>query len=985
MSNQVPRSASPYGPNGVSYPGYPPFLPGPMLRHIRDTNDPHNTAGVVKSWVESMHYVNEARLSQAVGGLMPRFTASSPISISGSVMSLMTDVAPTRNSGRIVLSGDLWEYLRDRFRGGVHYRGQVPTYADLPESPEEGDLWNVQATDENYIWNGTAWDKLGSVLDANSKVDKPSQATYGHLVVLTSTGNILDAGVSPDDFVRASGGSMTGVLSLPEVNVGGARYLASSHRETVGGVEYVQTFPHASGTVALSGEVSQLDSALRSWASDTFLRLASTATATVTTPLALASASASSLSASAFHMSDPAAFTLGESRTALADWVDARADARSVSLDRLVAGTENPTVPAALLPSYVDDVLEYPDYAHFPAQGESGKIYVDLEANLTYRWTGSQYTEISKSLALGETALTAYRGDRGKAAYEHATNDGAAVSASGFLKVTVNSAGHVTATEVVTAADVAAAGGVTSVNGVAPDEGGDVPVTRVPLADNLYSPQTETDAVAYLRRTTAGSQSVASGDSELSRVLGNVVLPQRTPASLAVADQGEAVAASSGTATVPQGEYDLRWRGSSWYLGETGVEPQQLSAYALEWTGGRPLAGSAIAVEVGPGGSVISVSTTHPQKTLSVVSAARFSEAVGGEGGAYVVARVLIARIPAGTEAPGLAVWKMTDATHFVTVASATLDECAETLGVEMTGSDEPDDGDMFDVTSVAPSLGTMTVAKPTAFRAVGFNAFDRATMYDAQSGVATVPFIGGLTGGWTVSGGGVTAVAWTDGTQLVPLSPDPSSGIPGFPVYNHASDGWLAITASDPDTLCVHPRWSGRGAWTEDGQADWQPYAASVIEIPQVKDYGLAAVGSVRDEIDFRSKVHVQRVGMLPYSAENLASLPGIFGRPVVEGTDYVYDSTYIFYVLATPVTTPLPGSASGAYQANDWGTEEFVGSPCAVYARHVYGSNLRGDLRTDTLRKSAQTLSQSEKAQVWQNIGLGGIGEILDFINGD
>lgn len=72
-------------------------------------------------------------------------------------------------------------------------------------------------------------------------------------------------------------------------------------------------------------------------------------------------------------------------------------------------------VPSAQLPSYVDDVLEYADFSSFPATGESGKIYVAKNTNLTYRWGGTNYVEISASLALGETASTAYAGDKGKA------------------------------------------------------------------------------------------------------------------------------------------------------------------------------------------------------------------------------------------------------------------------------------------------------------------------------------------------------------------------------------------------------------------------------------------------------------------------------------------------------------------------------------------------------------------------------------------
>ena len=80
---------------------------------------------------------------------------------------------------------------------------------------------------------------------------------------------------------------------------------------------------------------------------------------------------------------------------------------------------ENGLVPSAQLPSYVDDVLEYDKLASFPAAGEAGKIYVAQDTNKTYRWSGTAYVEISASLALGETSSTAYRGDRGKIAYDH--------------------------------------------------------------------------------------------------------------------------------------------------------------------------------------------------------------------------------------------------------------------------------------------------------------------------------------------------------------------------------------------------------------------------------------------------------------------------------------------------------------------------------------------------------------------------------------
>lgn len=72
-------------------------------------------------------------------------------------------------------------------------------------------------------------------------------------------------------------------------------------------------------------------------------------------------------------------------------------------------------VPSSQLPSYVDDILEYSSLSNFPATGESGKIYVAIDTNKTYRWGSSSYVEISASLALGETDSTAYSGAAGKA------------------------------------------------------------------------------------------------------------------------------------------------------------------------------------------------------------------------------------------------------------------------------------------------------------------------------------------------------------------------------------------------------------------------------------------------------------------------------------------------------------------------------------------------------------------------------------------
>ena len=165
--------------------------------------------------------------------------------------------------------------------------------------------------------------------------------------------------------------------------------------------------------------------------------------------------------------------------------------------DGVYAPLSSGKIPSSYLPSFVDDVIEgtydsatsFKDTSGAAVTGESGKIYVDTTSNKTYRWSGSAFVEISASLALGETSATAYRGDRGKVAYDHsqathARTDATATAASstngnikingsevtvythpaytakssGFYKITVDATGHVSAVTAVTKADITGLG-----------------------------------------------------------------------------------------------------------------------------------------------------------------------------------------------------------------------------------------------------------------------------------------------------------------------------------------------------------------------------------------------------------------------------------------------------------------------------------------------------------------------------------------------
>ena len=131
----------------------------------------------------------------------------------------------------------------------------------------------------------------------------------------------------------------------------------------------------------------------------------------------------------------------------------------------------NGKVPSSQLPSYVDDVKEgylnsadgkFYEESTYETEitPEADKIYVDKATNITYRWSGSAFVPIGSDLALGETSTTAYRGDRGKAAYDHASdaNKISTATASGFYKVAATAEGHVSSLTAVTKADITALG-----------------------------------------------------------------------------------------------------------------------------------------------------------------------------------------------------------------------------------------------------------------------------------------------------------------------------------------------------------------------------------------------------------------------------------------------------------------------------------------------------------------------------------------------
>ena len=111
-------------------------------------------------------------------------TAFVQTAISGKQDTLTFDSTPTSGSSNPVTSGGIHTALgnyvlsttaestyakKSDITSMYKYKGSVATVSDLPSTGQTvGDVYNVESTDMNYAWNGTAWDLLGSIFQITS-------------------------------------------------------------------------------------------------------------------------------------------------------------------------------------------------------------------------------------------------------------------------------------------------------------------------------------------------------------------------------------------------------------------------------------------------------------------------------------------------------------------------------------------------------------------------------------------------------------------------------------------------------------------------------------------------------------------------------------------------------------------------------------------------------------------------------------------------
>lgn len=503
---------------------------------------------------------------------------------------------------------------------------------------------------------------------------------------------------------------------------------------------------------------------------------------------------------------------------------------------------------------------------------------------------------------------------------------------------------------------------VSSVNG----QTGDVIINRVPLADNLYSPDNQEMYDAFIFRTSGGAASINSGEAELVHIDGNMIAVGRvneelsissSPGISATLDRAAWLASPLGSST---GDHVFSYANGEWTLSGSPVD---LADYGIS-TSDIPIPVETLEINA-TGELEVSIDSEAWNDSALAEAAGTYVFSYDGEAWTYAAEPVDLADYGISIDGG--------EAQEFdaITVVYAPPVILSYTVTVHY----------------VAMIRGTLVVAAPTAFRSIGLNQFDKAhnildgytinasgnVVASAGSYVCWVHAVGGLTDGYTV---------FSDSSNIVRvgfLATVPNAGTTGISLVaadaettyiTPQADGYICVATTDINSLCVHPRWSGY----ED--STFEDYEESVIPIPTVdKDnnalptatYGMPRLGGVFDTLNLDQGTYIQRIGRLAYSAAALETVEAM-------GVDYDYDATNIFYVLASPVTYALAVTVSDGYIVADFGTEEFIGSDVPVYAQNLYGQNLRDKLRTDvvTISKMDQTLSAAQLAQFIENLGL-------------
>ena len=536
---------------------------------------------------------------------------------------------------------------------------------------------------------------------------------------------------------------------------------------------------------------------------------------------------------------------------------------------------------------------------------------------------------------------------------------------------------------------------VKSVNSITPDPSGNIQLTHVRIAENLASDDAQDIYGEFIERTTGGSASLTDGKSWIGIMEGNsirtgyspeqksvqVMNMPRTPitasivwndfrvavnflttnkifsydgtdwsddpedygitvtgypisgdtisVSLTAKSESYNVVSDAGiTVSIDWSTYESAYEISpvGFFSYASGEWSQSLNTYGITVTG-NPMDGDVINVSYTPEVHAMYVNpATRGAEVVAYVNWDTFKETVSGEDSTITITY--------GTD------W------------SASLND----YGVSISGG--PIKGDQIILYFTNEVRGSIVNATPTRFVSTGWN------LYDNNAGYARVLKYSD-THGFKIEG---TYTGITFATT--PVGETSSIAVDSDGNFNIPSDGYVIVSGGNAYNTCIYMTWSD---WTEGTPLEFADYYESALDLTSLMQatfpYGLCAVGSTCDDIDFANKIANSRIERMAYSAANLAIAKS-------SGREYAYDDNYIYIVKVTP--TSVGFSLNYELDAFDHGLERVEGTTVPVFIHMLYGQNLRDKLRTDVVTISQQVLTSAQKQQIRENLGLGGSAEL-------
>ena len=536
---------------------------------------------------------------------------------------------------------------------------------------------------------------------------------------------------------------------------------------------------------------------------------------------------------------------------------------------------------------------------------------------------------------------------------------------------------------------------VKSVNSITPDDSGNINIVHVRTAENLTSDDSQDIYGEFIERTTGGTASLTDGKSWIGIMEGKSIVTGYSPEQKSV--QVVNMPRTPITASIDWSVFRpaVNFMSANKIFSYDGSEwSEDLTDYGITVTG-YPIVGDSITASliaksetitpVVATGVTVNIDWSVYEVAYESNPVTFFSYASGewsanmGDFGITVTGNpsdgdvINITYVPEvhtmyvnpavrGSEVVAYVNWDtFKEAVNYQT-STITLSYNTSwsgnlnNYGVSISGG--PIKGDTIVLYYTVEERGHIVNATPTGFVSTGWNLYDhahgyaRVLKYDAVYGFKIAGTYTGI------------AFATDPNGETSPISVDSEGN------FQIPEDGYIIVTGGNTTDTAIYMTWSD---WTDGAPLPFAAYSESVIDLSGLMQtnfpYGLCAVGSTVDDIDFANKVANSRIERMEYSIANLELAK-------VSGREYSYDDDYIYIVKATP--TSIGFTLSMELDAFDHGLERVTGTTVPVAIHMLYGQNLRDKLRTDVVTISQQQLTNAQKQQVRENLGLGGSAEL-------